>query len=103
MALTAIVTKHWPTLSSSGTLSVGIQVVLNDDDTANRHIDTLEQRRRSFVRNASKGDDVEQKADEIIELVQAWINHYIDEKNLHKHAKYGTLRDTVQAGLDLTE
>jgi len=101
--ITAVVTKQWPTLSANGTLSVGVEIVLNDDDVEFRRINALEQRRQVFTRNASKGDDVEVKGDEIAKDVQVWIDAYITEKKTHKHAKYNALRDFVQNGLSLSE
>jgi len=77
--------------------------VLNDDDTQFRQINALEQRRKVFTRNASKGDDIENKSGEIIDLVNAWIKAYVDEKNAHKSTKNNTLRTNVENGLDLTE
>ena len=103
MALTAPVLKQWPTLSANGILSVGVEVVLNDDDAQNRQVGALEQRRQVFTKNASKGDDVEAKVSEIHTEVQDWIDRYKDEKKAYNSAKYENLRSGVATELNLTE
>lgn len=101
--LTTAVTKQWPSLSSNGLFLVGVEVVLNDDDTDYRMVNALEQRRRVFTQATSKDGDVETVSGQIIKQVQGWIEAYITEKNAHKHAKYEALRLAVAGGLNLTE
>ena len=103
MALTAEVTKAWPTYQDNGLFYVGVEVVLNDDDEVNRMVDALEQKRNVFRTATSKAADPKNVATAIIEQVQAWIDAYVTEKKAHEHAKYESMRSTVAAGLDLTE
>ena len=104
MSLTAVVTKAWPTYHpSNGLFFVGVNVVLNDDDTTYRHLPQAEQKNADFFVAAHKGADPEDKAAELLSKVQSWIDAYKDEKVAHKHAKYENMTDAVEAGLDLTE
>lgn len=103
MALTVDVTKTWPTYSDNGLFSVGVEVVLNDDDVTDRKVNASEQKQRVFTQTTSKTGDVEAVSAQIVEQVQNWIDAYVIEKNARKHAKYESLRSTVAGGLNLTE
>lgn len=104
MTLTADVTKAWPTFNpENGLFYIGVEVVLNDDDITNRHLDQDEQKSATFTVASHKGADPEDKAAELISKIQPWITSYVEEKNAHKHAKYTTMTSTVESGLDLTE
>ena len=103
MALEAIVTKTWPSYNPNSIFNIGVEVVLNDDDTQHRMVDALEQKRQTFYVASSKNAHPETKATELVCKIQEWIDAYKEEKAAHKHAKYETMRAAIASGLNLTE
>ena len=103
MALTAEVISAWPTYSNDGMLRIGVEVVLNDDDTEHRHVDALEQKRDTFFATTRKTEDPEIAIKQLRRRVQKWIDAYKNEKNAWNHAKYEAMRSGIATGLDLTE
>lgn len=103
MALTVEVTSAWPQYHNDGLFRVGVNIVLNDDDTEYRCVDKLEQKRGSFLVPVRKTEDPEIAIDQLRRRIQEWIDAYKTEKNARKHAKYETMRNGVATGLNLAE
>ena len=82
---------------------IGVEVVLNDDDTEHRHVDALEQKRDTFFATTRKTEDPEIAIKQLRRRVQKWIDAYKNEKNAWNHAKYEAMRSGIATGLDLTE
>ncbi len=93
MALTKEIIKLWPTLTEGGLFVVGVEVVLKEDE--------VEVRRKSFTYNATRTDDVSPLSDILLPQAQLWIDTYKQEKTAYNHAKYETLRASIDSGLVL--
>jgi len=93
MALTAEVTKIWPTLETAGQIEIGVLVVLKED--------SVEVLRRTFTTNTEKTGDPEIKATEICQEINSWIADYKFEKTAYNHAKMDAFETAITEGVEL--
>ena len=94
MALTATVTKVWPSFNSTNSiLSVGVEIVVYDN--------AVEVKRATFTEATSKTGDPAVLATVIALRSQEMINAYKTEKQVYNHVKYEALRANVASALIL--
>ena len=93
MALTAEITRQWPSMAENGLLHVGVKVDLKEDDVVVRT--------GTFTIATSKDADVTNVGSQLLEKVQAWVDRYKVEKQVYGHTKYETLRTGIENNLNL--
>ena len=101
MALTKTVTKVFPSGASS-TVSVGMHLVLTDDDRADLGAGEQTVIDRDFTTGYAKGQDMTTEAkNDVGNQMQAAIDAYKSNRAMFVSAAYDTARTQIDGGLTL--